>query len=103
MLKDVQNQWLIHTPRKNFFKKFTATRRRHHCRKSERSDKPHSPIKQLRVCRLCPTMNKEEEMSRLRGDRIGVNSSENDLEPSSDAEEKEEEAGRNYLKMIFYS
>ncbi|KAF3700538.1 Pleckstrin -like proteiny domain-containing family F member 1 [Channa argus] len=82
--------------------KFTATRRRHHCRKcgflvcnscsKQREVISHiHPTKQLRVCNLCHRRNKEEEMSRPRGDRAAKNSSEDDdLPVSSDEEEKED-------------
>ncbi|KAK2833842.1 hypothetical protein Q5P01_017731 [Channa striata] len=82
--------------------KFTATRRRHHCRKcgflvcnscsKQRQVIGHiHPTKQLRVCRLCHTM-KDEETSRVRVDSAWKNGSEDDdLAPSSDEDEKEEE------------
>ncbi|XP_026213513.1 pleckstrin homology domain-containing family F member 2-like [Anabas testudineus] len=82
--------------------KFSVTKRRHHCRKCgflvcnscskqrELIDHIH-PTKRLRVCSLC-YIRKEEDVSRSRGDSTGKNSSEDDdLAPSSDEGEKEEE------------
>ncbi|KAF3700539.1 Pleckstrin -like proteiny domain-containing family F member 1 [Channa argus] len=74
--------------------KFTATRRRHHCRKCgflvckscskqrEVIDHIH-PTKPLRVCGLCHTM-KDEELSRQRGDSAGL--VDDDAAPPSDEE-----------------
>lgn len=83
-------------------KKFTATKRRHHCRKCgflvcnscsktrEVIDHIH-PTKKLRVCKRCHTSSKEDEKSRLRGDSTGKTSSEEeDEEALSDQEEGEE-------------
>ncbi|XP_044038306.1 pleckstrin homology domain-containing family F member 2-like [Siniperca chuatsi] len=81
------------------FNKFTATKRRHHCRKcgflvcnscsKHRAVIGHiHPTKKLRVCHLCHTRNEEDEISRLRGDSTGKNSSEeDDVAASSDEEE----------------
>ncbi|XP_074511631.1 pleckstrin homology domain-containing family F member 2-like [Sebastes fasciatus] len=83
-------------------KKFTTTKRRHHCRQcgflvcnacsKKRAVLGHiHPTKQLRVCSLCHTRNKEDELSRLRGDSAGKNSSEEDYEAASSDEEEGEE------------
>ncbi|XP_037647064.1 pleckstrin homology domain-containing family F member 2-like [Sebastes umbrosus] len=83
-------------------KKFTTTKRRHHCRKcgflvcnacsKKRAVIGHiHPTKQLRVCSLCHTRNTEDELSRLRGDSTGKNSSEEDYEAASSDEEEGEE------------
>ncbi|XP_061567813.1 pleckstrin homology domain-containing family F member 1-like [Cololabis saira] len=64
------------------FRKFTAIVRRHHCRKcgilvcnqcsKQRAVIHHiHPTKQLRICKLCHGINKEENKSRLRGDSAG--------------------------------
>ncbi|XP_035510289.1 pleckstrin homology domain-containing family F member 2-like [Morone saxatilis] len=83
------------------FKKFTATNRRHHCRKCgflvcnkcsrHRALIDHiHPTKKLRICNLCHK-DKEDDTSRLRGDSTGKTSSEEeDVAASSDEEEEEE-------------
>lgn len=83
--------------------KFTATNRRHHCRKcgflvcnscsKHRAVIGHiHPTKRLRICKLCYAINKEqvEETSPPRESTTGKNSSEeDDLGASSDEEEVE--------------
>lgn len=82
------------------FNRFTATKRRHHCRKcgflvcnscsKQRAIINHiHPTKKLRVCSLCHTRSKEDEMSRLRGDSTGRGSSEEEDVASSDEEERQ--------------
>ncbi|XP_049418043.1 pleckstrin homology domain-containing family F member 2-like [Epinephelus fuscoguttatus] len=89
------------------FNKFTATKRRHHCRKcgflvcnscsKERAVIDHiHPTKRLRVCSFCHTRNKEDEMSRVRGDSTGKNSSEEDIEAASSDEEDTGEMSQTY-------
>lgn len=84
------------------FNKFTQTRRRHHCRQcgflvcnscsKQRVVIGHiHPTKKLRICRLCHAANKEDEVTRQRGDSTGKSSSEeDDLAASSDEDEEVE-------------
>lgn len=84
------------------FNKFSATNRRHHCRKcgflvcnscsKQRAVISHiHPTKKLRVCSLCHTRNEDDEKSRLRGDSSGKTSSDEDeVAASSDEEERDE-------------
>ncbi|XP_068606287.1 pleckstrin homology domain-containing family F member 2-like [Brachionichthys hirsutus] len=71
------------------FSIFTATKRRHHCRKcgflvcnacskKRMLIKHMHATKKLRVCRICYFQNKEEEMTRRRGDSAGKNSIEDE-------------------------
>lgn len=80
------------------FNRFTATKRRHHCRKcgflvcnscsKQREIIKHiHPTKKLRVCGICHTRGNEDEISRLRGDSTGRGSSEEEDATSSDEEE----------------
>lgn len=83
------------------FNKFSATKRRHHCRKcgflvcnscsKQRAVIDHiHPTKKLRICRLCHAGSEKDEMSRPRGDSTGKSSSEEeDGTASSDEEEGE--------------
>ena len=81
------------------FKNFTPTKRRHHCRKCGllvcRSCSKHRaviehihPSKKLRICRVCNSRNKIDEMSRLRGDSTGLESLENERVAASSEEEE---------------
>ncbi|XP_042361504.1 pleckstrin homology domain-containing family F member 2-like [Plectropomus leopardus] len=90
------------------FKKFTPTKRRHHCRKcgflvcnscsKERAVIDHiHPTKQLRVCTYCHKRTDDDEKSRVRGDSTGKNSSEEDCDAASSDEEGEE------VKQIYTS
>ncbi|XP_059204754.1 pleckstrin homology domain-containing family F member 2-like [Centropristis striata] len=82
------------------FNKFSPTNRRHHCRKCgflvcnacsktrEVIGNIH-PTKRQRVCSLCHTRNKGEDMSCLEGDSTPrKNSSEEDYEAASSDEEE---------------
>nr|XP_043906136.1 pleckstrin homology domain-containing family F member 1-like [Solea senegalensis] len=83
-------------------KRFTATIRRHHCRKCgfvvcnacstarEKIDHIH-PTKKLRVCRHCHSKNGEEEMSRIRGDSTGNCLVVEDVASSSGSDEEEDD------------
>ncbi|XP_039979578.1 pleckstrin homology domain-containing family F member 1 [Xiphias gladius] len=88
------------------FSKFTATNRRHHCRKcgflvcnscsKTRVVIGHiHPTKKLRVCSLCHTRNKEE-ISHLQGDSTRKNSSEEDDVGASSDEEEEDGMMQNH-------
>ncbi|XP_068606184.1 pleckstrin homology domain-containing family F member 1-like [Brachionichthys hirsutus] len=84
------------------FSVFSATKRRHHCRKcgllvcnscsKKRMMIEHiHATKKLRVCKLCHTQSEEDETARCRGDSAGKNNVEDEDTASSDEEEEEEE------------
>lgn len=88
------------------FKRFTTTKRRHHCRKcgflvcnscsKQRAVIDHiDPTNKLRVCSLCYSLSKKDEISHQRWDSTWTNSSEEeDVAASSD------EKGGNEMLQI---
>lgn len=78
------------------FKKFTVTKRRHHCRRcgflvcnscSKQREVIHhiDPKEKQRVCKRCCAQSKEDDIPRQRWDSTGKNSSEEeDVAASSD-------------------
>ncbi|XP_071330544.1 pleckstrin homology domain-containing family F member 1-like [Trachinotus anak] len=96
------------------FSRFTATNRRHHCRKcgflvcnscsKKREVIAHiHPTKKLRVCSLCHTSKKEEMPSRHRGDSTGKLSSEEDEVAASSDEGEEEEMMQNHTPSMWFN
>ncbi|KAM8844880.1 pleckstrin homology domain-containing family F member 1-like [Spinachia spinachia] len=80
------------------FHKFSATRRRHHCRKcgflvcnacsTQRAVLRHiHPTKPLRVCRLCNAREKEDEVGKTRTEAADEASSSDEGEGGGDAEQ----------------